>query len=254
MRGPPDMKLVIDTVKPIMRSMQAQRQGDDVFVNWEVQEDNPDLGREGMRLEYSVKDAPIERWTPIPFTPALKGQAQFNPGHKRPLIVRLTVRDLAGNQSYGMAEVAGTVIAAGGLAPADAGTAVLPGQLILPAGPERKELPIAPFQGGTQLPKFPEGGGVIVPPPPPPPPSAHEIAPPPPVEKESPADKIVADSRFPPPPINPPKVAPPISREGQMPPTGGMVPALREGSPEKSIGTGMPATQAFTAAAARQSA
>lgn len=210
-RGPPDMKLVIDTLKPIVKTIQAQRQGDDIYVKWEVQEDNPDLSRDGMQLEYSIKGAAFERWTAIPISVGLKGQAQFNPGHKQPLVIRLTVRDLASNQSYGSDEVAGTVIPAGGvLPPSGGGTALLPGELVvptLPIDPERKQLPIAPPGRDNVGPKpvFPD-----------------LIPPPPPVQKENPGEKVVADTRFPPPPIEPPKITPP-QRESQLPP-GGIAP------------------------------
>jgi hypothetical protein len=229
MRGSPDMKLVIDTLKPIVKTMQAQRQGDDVYVNWEVQEDNPDLSRDGMRLEYQVKDAPIERWTAIPFNAGLKGQMQFTPGHKQPLIIRLTVRDRANNQSYGIAELSGTVAAAGAVVPPLAGSPgglvqqsgsapILPGELVLPRQvreperkplpiePERKPLPIAPLATDNGMPMpmpvFPGSGGLIGPPP----------------------------------------IAPPMG-EGQLPPLpGGMVPPPREAPLDgKPIATAVPA-------------
>ncbi len=221
MRGPPDMKLVIDTVKPIVKTLQAQRQGDDIYVNWEVQEANPDLSRDGMRLEYQVKDTAIERWSPIPFSVALKGQTQFNPGLKQPLTIRLTVRDLASNQSFGIAEVSGTVAAAGGVLPPEGvGTAVLPSELILPKQPlEHEKQPQVigplPMDNGTPKPAFPG----LVPPPLPVKENGLEKAGP----KENPGEKVVADSRFPPPPIEPAKIVPPPLREGQLPPAGSLL-------------------------------
>jgi hypothetical protein len=113
MRSAPHLKMVIDTLKPIVRSFQAQRVGDEVLVTWDVQEDHPDLSRDGFRVEYQAKDSLTDAWKAVPIQIGLKGQASFTPTDKRSLILRLTVRDLAGNQSYSQAEVAGTVAAAG---------------------------------------------------------------------------------------------------------------------------------------------
>jgi hypothetical protein len=241
MRGPADMKLVIDTVKPVVKTMQAQRQGDDIHVNWEFQENNPDLSQDGMRLEYQVKDAAFERWTAIPLSAALKGQKQFNSGEKRPLVIRLTVRDLAGNQSYGIAEVSGTVAPTGGILQAEgSGAAVLPSELILPKQPtesEKQQLPIAPLpkDNGTPKPVFPDLN-----------------VPPAPQSKENPGEKVIADSRFPPPPLDPPKIEPakieptkieplkvgPPQREGQLPLPGGILPPPKEAPTDvKAIAT-----------------
>lgn len=234
MRGPPEMKLIIDTLKPIVRSLEAQRDGDNVYVNWDIQEDNPDLGRDGIRLEYQVREAPPDHWSPIVMTPALKGQAQFNPGHKRPLVIRLTVRDLAGNQSFGIKEVAGALAQAGGSLLPEGGAAVLPTQLLLPSQePERKQLPMAaPTNVGPPPPEFPVPGGVVVPPPSG---NGHE--------------KV--DPRFP--TVAPLKMTPPPERErpqaspgglalpggglvpppgGLVPPVGGVAPPLKEFLPE----------------------
>jgi hypothetical protein len=113
MRGAPQIKMVIDTLKPVVRSFQAQRVGDEVLVTWDVQEEHPDLSRDGFRLEYQAKDSLTEAWKTVPIQIGLKGQVSFTPGDKRALNLRLTVRDLAGNQSYSQAEVTGTVAAAG---------------------------------------------------------------------------------------------------------------------------------------------
>jgi hypothetical protein len=227
MRGPADMKLVIDTVQPIVKTIEAQRHGDDVYVSWEVQEANLDLGRDGMQLEYQVSDAPGAPWSPIPFSAALTGRTQFNPGHKHPLNVRLTVRDLAGNQSYGVKELPGTAPAPGGIVQTG-GVAMLPSDLILPKQPKEPDRQLLPMVGGEEksLPK-PEFPGLIPPPTPQPKDTVEKMVAPP-TTKENPGEKVVADSRFPPPPIDPPKIVPPPLREDQSPPPGGIVTPPRE--------------------------
>jgi len=105
LQAPPNQKIVIDTIKPVMRTFSAQRQADEAVVAWEILEDHPDS--QGFRLEYQPKDNPSAFWTPIQAPPALTGQARFRPSSSGPLVVRLIVKDLAGNQSFATAEAAG---------------------------------------------------------------------------------------------------------------------------------------------------
>src|SRR5262249_51337884 len=140
MGAAPHLKMVIDTRKPIVRSFQAQRHGDDVLVTWDVQEDNPDPKEGSIRLEYQVKEALVESWKPVTRQVSLRGQTTFNPQDKRAHLRRLTVGGLAGNESYGQAEVAGTVVTAGFNAAAD----------------DKKAPQITPGLHETPLPKFPD--------------------------------------------------------------------------------------------------
>jgi hypothetical protein len=103
--GPPNQKMVIDTIKPIMRSLQASRQGNEVVVTWEIQEDNPDAA--SFRLEYQARDGRSTLWTAIPANAGFAGETRFPVNGSQPLTVRLTLRDLAGNDSFKVVEVPG---------------------------------------------------------------------------------------------------------------------------------------------------
>ena len=105
-QGPPDQKIVIDTIKPLVRTFTAQRQGDEVAVAWEILEDSFDA--KGFRLEYQLKDNPSAFWTAVDAPAGLTGQKRFRPTNPASLQVRLIAKDLAGNQSVGSADVAGT--------------------------------------------------------------------------------------------------------------------------------------------------
>src|SRR5262249_26376904 len=107
-KGPPDQKLVIDTVKPALRIVSAQRQGDEVVVSWEIQEDHPEWS--SFKLEYQIKDNPTAVWTSIPATTGLTGKTRFRPNTGSPLVIRLSFKDLAENASTVTADVAGTVL------------------------------------------------------------------------------------------------------------------------------------------------
>ena len=232
MVGQPNLIMVIDTMKPIIRSIKGQRDGDDVYVKWDVQEDNPDPA--GMRLEYQVKDAVNGGWTPIPLPAAtLQGQAKFRATSNQALVIRLTVSDLAKNQSYAEDVVAGTIAAAAYNPPT---AAVQPP----PSVPERT-LPV-----DIAIPKQPSGPMNVnaLPPPPnvdPPPykvlsPGGNSVAPPLPPREVIPGDKFIADSNVPPPP---PKKAMPIEPVTPPPPSGVQPPPVD--APQVPVKSAVPA-------------
>src|SRR5688500_15289074 len=47
---PPSMKVAVDTAKPVVRLVAAERQGDEVAVSWQVQENYPDWAT--FKMEY----------------------------------------------------------------------------------------------------------------------------------------------------------------------------------------------------------
>ena len=107
LQGPPDRKIVIDTIKPVVRAFTAQRQGDEIVAAWDILEAHFDP--KDFHLEYQPKDNPSAFWTTIPATPGLIGQQRFRPTAASPLMLRLTVKDLAGNASFGVADVPGDI-------------------------------------------------------------------------------------------------------------------------------------------------
>src|SRR5262249_29919972 len=56
----PSMKVLVDTTKPVVRILSAERQGDEVALRWEVQETSPDWG--SFKLEYRAADNPSSLW------------------------------------------------------------------------------------------------------------------------------------------------------------------------------------------------
>jgi hypothetical protein len=101
-REPPDIykskprqKVLVDTLKPTLRILSAERQGDDVVVNWEIQEDHPDLTT--LKLEYRTPDAPTFMPYLADITQAMKGQGRFRFNSPSSVVVRMQVMDEAGN-------------------------------------------------------------------------------------------------------------------------------------------------------------
>jgi hypothetical protein len=108
--GPPNVKMVIDSLKPLIRLGQPTRQGNDVLVSWELQEDHPDWA--SFVLEYQAKDAANPFWTKASAAPGLSGTARFTPATQGPVVVRLQMRDMAGNSQIATTELGGTQVAA----------------------------------------------------------------------------------------------------------------------------------------------
>jgi hypothetical protein len=136
-KAPPRQKVQVDTLKPNLRIVLAERQGDDIVVSWETQEDHPDLA--SLKLEYRTPDAPASLWSAVPVSPALNGQKRFPSPTPGPLLVRMQILDLAGNAGLDMKEIAAK---AGGLSTPSSG--------IVPAG--------AKSTSGTPGPDIPTPG------------------------------------------------------------------------------------------------
>lgn len=101
---PPSQKILIDTLKPVVKIVSAERQGDDIQVSWEIQEEHPDLAT--LKLEYRTPDAPLNLWYTAPVgAPALNGQTRFRLANPAQVSLRLQFQDLANNQGLATYEV-----------------------------------------------------------------------------------------------------------------------------------------------------
>jgi len=102
----PNQKILIDTLKPIVKITAAERQGDDIVVNWEIQEDHPDLST--LKLEYRTADAPASVWYTAPLnSPPLIGTARFRLASTGAVSVRVQMQDTAGNVGSGIRDLPG---------------------------------------------------------------------------------------------------------------------------------------------------
>ncbi|HLN28568.1 MAG TPA: hypothetical protein VK395_12570 [Gemmataceae bacterium] len=91
----PRQKILVDTLKPNLRIVSAERHGEELQVKWEIQEDHPDLST--LKLEYRTPDAPTWMWYRAPAAATMSGQAQFRFASSGPVVVRMQVMDQAGN-------------------------------------------------------------------------------------------------------------------------------------------------------------
>jgi hypothetical protein len=204
-QGPPAQKILIDTLKPLVRIVSARREGEDVAVAWEIQEDHPDLKSE--RLEYHTPDMPEGTWEQAMLTQSLSGQTRVRiPGQKAARI-RLQMKDTAGNLSLAEATVAaGSGITTAGFTPEGTGPApVRPASQTMPAPAEA----LKPGPGAVPVPTPPAPQADRVPLPGPA--AGQAVLPPAPRPEQAPADAgavPVASSD-----------APPLGQSGALPST-----------------------------------
>jgi hypothetical protein len=216
-KGPPDQKMVIDTLKPLIKLVSPHRQGDEIVVDWDIQEEHPDA--KTLKLEYQTPNSP---WTPVSITPGEKGQAHFHPGSAGLVLVRMELKDLAQNYSQTQVEIGGT-----GLTPTGFTGAPVP----TPTGPTGNGQNSGPSPTiGSEIRNPP----VAVEPPP-------QISPP--RELTPPPHAIASSLQTPPPPLsgpsrsNPP-VMPPTTRlvaSSDSPPSGAAVAFQKQLPPAKHV-------------------
>lgn len=96
---PPQQKVLFDSQKPMVRIGSVERVGDEVIVQWDIQESNPDLAT--LKLEYRPTDASAGGfWFSVPANPGLTGQARFRANTPAPITVKLSIQDMAGNLGW----------------------------------------------------------------------------------------------------------------------------------------------------------
>lgn len=171
-RVPPHWKLVIDTMKPLVRLGTPTRFANEISLSWEIREDLPEWS--GFKLEYVT--TPTGTPIPVATAPGLTGTARFTPNTNGPVTVRLTMRDKAGNETSATVDVAGReeVAAAPTLPPqqptqavtpppADFNTALAQASTLAPVNTEAASVPpmtappVMP-PSGASIPGNPAGG------------------------------------------------------------------------------------------------
>ena len=101
-QAPVGQRVVVDTRKPEVRITRAERRGDDVTVQWDIHEDNPNLA--SLRVEYRTAD-PTGMWSAVPAQQVLQGETTFRVAGSSPVQVRVQLHDLAENVGQGSVDV-----------------------------------------------------------------------------------------------------------------------------------------------------
>src|SRR5690242_12931897 len=88
-QAPVNLKVLVDTQKPELHVVSAERVGDEVVVRWEAKDANLDPST--LKMEYQTLAGV---WNPVVIgMPGPTGEERFRPGSPGPVQVRLQVKD-----------------------------------------------------------------------------------------------------------------------------------------------------------------
>lgn len=95
-RDPPDLKMLIDTTPPAIRVTNAKRTGDDVVVEWTVEDKFPSDAEP--KVQFRAMNNPQGYWTDVKLPANSRTGVAFKCGPEA-VTVRIAATDLAGNRS-----------------------------------------------------------------------------------------------------------------------------------------------------------
>jgi hypothetical protein len=104
-RTAPDLKVVVDTVQPRVQFTNAKRNGEEVVVEWFIDDKHPDENNTKVHFRATGGDG---YWQEVMLPAGAKGGVRFAAGTTNPVAVRVTACDIAGNKSEATHEVPGT--------------------------------------------------------------------------------------------------------------------------------------------------
>ena len=131
-----EYKMLIDSTPPVVKIVNATRQGDDVLLDWTA--DDKYLNEAATQVLYKAAANPLNEWTPVPPGSIAKRSTKFRPAFAGPLVVRVIASDYAENRADMARELPAGVVTAS-YAPTPAGevpppVVPLPAPTITPAG------------------------------------------------------------------------------------------------------------------------
>jgi hypothetical protein len=154
-RTPPDLKVIVDTVQPRVQFTTAKRSGEEVVVEWFVDDKNPDESRTQVHFRPAGSDG---YWQEVTLPANSKSGVRFPAGTTAPVSVRVSAYDIAGNKTEAVRDIGTT----------NSGTMTTTS--MSPGGPA--DPPASGGTGGTTAGGWggaaappPETGGPIAPPP-----------------------------------------------------------------------------------------
>lgn len=104
-RVPPAQKLLLDTTPPVVRITTARRDGDEVVVEWTVDDKFPNDAATQVSFRGT---GPTDIFQPVPAAGVSKRSARFRPGTTATVAVQVATQDLAGNPGAFVREIPGT--------------------------------------------------------------------------------------------------------------------------------------------------
>jgi len=159
----PAMKVLFDTKAPAVAIASARRSGDEVLVEWKIDDQFPK--DEATKVHFRPANA-TEGWQEVTIPANSRNGVRFAPGVSGPIAVRVSASDLVGNKNESVKEIEGAVAPASSVTSfsptAGAPTIPPPASIVGPiAGPSA---PLAPPSLEPALPTAPPTAPVMVPP------------------------------------------------------------------------------------------
>jgi hypothetical protein len=105
-RTPPDLKVLVDTVQPRIQFTNAKQTGDEVVVEWVVDDRNPDENKTQVHFRPAGSEA---YWQEVTLPAGSKSGVRFAAGTTGAVTVRVTSVDMVGNKSEATREVSGNM-------------------------------------------------------------------------------------------------------------------------------------------------
>jgi hypothetical protein len=104
-RTPPDLKVLVDTVPPRIQIANAKRTGEEVVVEWFVDDKNPDENNTKVHFRPAGSEG---FWQEVTLPAGPKTGVRFATGTPGTVVVRVTAVDMAGNRSEATRDLSGT--------------------------------------------------------------------------------------------------------------------------------------------------
>lgn len=105
-RTPPDLKVLVDTVQPRIQFTNAKQTGEEVVVEWVVDDRNPDENKTQVHFRPSGSDG---YWQEVTLPAGSKSGVRFAAGTASAIAVRVTAFDAVGNKSEATREIGANV-------------------------------------------------------------------------------------------------------------------------------------------------
>lgn len=105
-REPPDLKMVFDTTAPQVRFTSARRTGEEVVVEWQVDDKFPNDA--ATRVHFRHTDGPKNHWQEVTLPANSRTGVKFMCGTAEGVTVRVTAVDVAGNRTEAAKDFPGT--------------------------------------------------------------------------------------------------------------------------------------------------
>lgn len=103
-RAPPETKLLLDGTPPQIQISSAKRVGEEVAIDWSIQEKFLDEANTVVR--YRSLDTANSSWTVVPVSVANKRSLTFKPNVNGSVAVEVLVQDYVGNKNSAKADIA----------------------------------------------------------------------------------------------------------------------------------------------------